>query len=282
MTTSRRPTTEEALARLAMPMVEAMRTQRAVRRLHTDPVDLDLIYELLELSLKAPTSSNTQDWNYIVVTGREQKSGWPSSTCRCTGPSALRAPRGAGNDPKAQRQMAPGQWQAEHFADIPVFVVPCYQRNLKHHAVGWPQISVSSFYGSVYPGGAEPAARLPGRRARRVAADAADLDRPDRPPDPRPAAQPGAGVHHPDRLGQGQLRARRPAPIREVVHIDRYGNQPDRVISPPAARQSPSSFAGTNPCPSAGSSSGLASLSVRSRERRHRPPLLPSDAGLAP
>ena len=59
--------------------------------------------------------------------------------------------RAARNDPQAQRQMAPGQWQAENFADIPVFVIPCYQRNIKHHAVGWPQISVSSFYGSVYP-----------------------------------------------------------------------------------------------------------------------------------
>ena len=52
------PTLEEARERLRMPMVDAMRTQRAVRRLHTDPVELDLVYELLELSLKAPTSSN--------------------------------------------------------------------------------------------------------------------------------------------------------------------------------------------------------------------------------
>src|SRR2546423_1056570 len=67
------PTTDEALARLTMPMAEAMRTQRAVRRLHTKAVDMDLLYELLELSLKAPTSSNTQDWSYVVITGREQK-----------------------------------------------------------------------------------------------------------------------------------------------------------------------------------------------------------------
>src|SRR3954465_12407956 len=67
------PPIDEARERLSMPMVEAMRTQRAVRRLHTDPVDLDLIYELLELSLKAPTSSNSQDWVYIVVTDKAQK-----------------------------------------------------------------------------------------------------------------------------------------------------------------------------------------------------------------
>ena len=41
--------------------------------------------------------------------------------------------------------------QAEHFDQLPMFVVPCYRRNLKHHPVGYPQISVASFYGSVFP-----------------------------------------------------------------------------------------------------------------------------------
>src|ERR1044071_7382981 len=102
------PSTSEAMTRLAMPLVEAMRTQRAVRRLHTDPVDLDLVYELLELSLKAPTSSNTQDWNYVVVTGREQKERLAKlyrPLFRFFHPIELRA---AAGDEQALRQMAPG------------------------------------------------------------------------------------------------------------------------------------------------------------------------------
>ena len=67
------PTPAEALARLGMPMDEAMRTQRAVRRLHLDPVSHDVLLPLLELSLKAPTSSDSQDWHYIVVEDPEQK-----------------------------------------------------------------------------------------------------------------------------------------------------------------------------------------------------------------
>ena len=67
------PPAAEALARLDMPMGEAMRTQRAVRRLHLDPVDHDVLLPLLELSLKAPTSSNSQDWCYLVVEDPEQK-----------------------------------------------------------------------------------------------------------------------------------------------------------------------------------------------------------------
>lgn len=56
------PDPTEALARLDMPLQDAMRTQRGVRRLWTEPVSRDVLVPLLELSLKAPTSSNTQDW----------------------------------------------------------------------------------------------------------------------------------------------------------------------------------------------------------------------------
>src|SRR4051794_8142132 len=144
------PTIDEARERLSMPLVEAMQTQRAVRRLHTDPVDIDLIYELLELSLKAPTSSNSQDWVYIVVTDRDQKERLGKLYVPFFRIFDSIAKRAARTD-RERRAMAPAQWQAKNFADIPVFVIPCYRSNLKHHAVGWPQISVSSFYGSVYP-----------------------------------------------------------------------------------------------------------------------------------
>src|SRR3954466_11580796 len=65
---------DEIEARLHMPMADAMQTQRAVRRLiTTEPVAHDVLLRLLELSLKAPTSSNTQDWTYVVVTDPAQK-----------------------------------------------------------------------------------------------------------------------------------------------------------------------------------------------------------------
>lgn len=145
------PSVEEALERLRMPLIDAMQTQRAVRRLHTEPVDLDLILKLLELSLKAPTSSNTQDWHYIVVTGREQKRRLARLYRLLYRTFAPLERRRAAGDEQALRQMAPGAWQAEHFEEIPIFVIPCYRRTWQHRPTGWPQISVSSFYGSVYP-----------------------------------------------------------------------------------------------------------------------------------
>ena len=40
-----------------MSLEEAMRTQRAIRRLKSDPVDDALVLHLIELALKAPTGA---------------------------------------------------------------------------------------------------------------------------------------------------------------------------------------------------------------------------------
>src|SRR5262249_30409769 len=55
---------------LSMPLEEAMRSQRAIRRLKTDPVDDALVLHLIELALKAPTGSNAQSWEFVVVRDR--------------------------------------------------------------------------------------------------------------------------------------------------------------------------------------------------------------------
>jgi nitroreductase len=222
------PTTEEALARLTMPLAEAMRTQRAVRRLYTDPVDLGLLYDLLELSLKAPTSSNTQAWSYVVVTSRQQKERLAKlylPLFRVFDPIER---RGAAGDDRALRQMMPGRWQAEQFADIPVFVIACYERNMKHRPVGWPQISVSSFYGSVFPAVQNLLLLC---RAVGLGASLQTL-----PIWIVPLAQRVLGLPRkvvpvcviPIGWAKGSYGPTTRRSIRDVVHIDRYGNQPDR------------------------------------------------------
>jgi len=227
------PDAAEALARLGMPMDEAMRTQRAVRKLHLAPVSHEVLLPLLELSLKAPTSSNTQDWLYVVVEDREQKAALGRLYLKLFRTFDPIVRRQARHDPKALRQMAPGRWQADHFADLPVFVIPCYRRNLKHAPVGRPQIKVASFYGSVYPAvqnlllgcravglGASlqtlPIWYVP--RARRILGLPKDL-------------VPVCVI--PIGWAKGRYGPTTRRPIGEVVHLDRYGNRP--FLAPAAA-----------------------------------------------
>lgn len=213
-------------AALGMPLVEAMQTQRAVRRLHTDPVPHDLLLRLLELSLKAPTSSNSQDWSYVVVEDRAQKARLGRLYRVLYRAFSPVVERGAARDPHARRQMEPGRWQAENFEDIPVFVIPCYRHGLKHMAVGWPQISVSSYYGSVYPAVQN---LLLACRAVGLGASIQTL-----PIWYVPAARRILGLPRsmtpvciiPIGWAKGRYGPTTRRPIGEVVHLDRYGNQP--------------------------------------------------------
>src|SRR6188768_567621 len=56
-----------------MSLEEAMSTQRAIRRLKPDPVDDALVLKVVELALKAPSGSNQQNWEFVVVKDREVK-----------------------------------------------------------------------------------------------------------------------------------------------------------------------------------------------------------------
>ncbi len=67
------PTVAEAFDRLDMSLVEAMMTQRAVRRVLPDPVEDAIVLKCIELGLRAPTGSNNQNWEFVVVKDRKVK-----------------------------------------------------------------------------------------------------------------------------------------------------------------------------------------------------------------
>ena len=132
---------------LSMPLEEAMRTQRAIRRLKPDPVDDALVLRLIELALRAPTGSNAQNWQFIVVKDRavKQRLGeYNRFMFRFYGGIGRRMSR---NDPRMLRILDAVQWQVDHFADIPVLVVAC----LRGFRMPFPPIVATSYYGSIYP-----------------------------------------------------------------------------------------------------------------------------------
>jgi len=132
---------------LDMPLEEAMSTQRAIRRLKPDPVDDALVLHLIELALKAPTGSNAQNWEFIVVKdpavkaklGRLNRAAW-----NLYGSVGRRMARG---DQAMLKIIDAVEWQAQHFDEIPVIVVAC----LKAVIPIWPPVATGSVYGSIYP-----------------------------------------------------------------------------------------------------------------------------------
>jgi len=132
---------------LRMPLEEAMKTQRAIRRLAPDPVDDELVRRLIELALKAPTGSNAQNWEFIVVRDPAVKRKLAQQNRRMFRIYGAIGRRVARNDPKMLRVLDAVQWQADHFEEIPVLVVAC----LRGLRLPFPPIMASSYYGSIYP-----------------------------------------------------------------------------------------------------------------------------------
>jgi nitroreductase len=54
-------------------VLEAIRTRRSIRRYKKEPVSPELVEKLLDAGRWAPSSSNSQPWEFIVITDPEVK-----------------------------------------------------------------------------------------------------------------------------------------------------------------------------------------------------------------
>jgi nitroreductase len=223
-------TLNDVAERLSMPLVEAMETQRAVRRLRPDPVDDALVLRCIELALKAPTGSNGQNWEFLVVKDRAVKERLAAQYRRAWalyGGAGRRLAERRGDDGTMGRILESVAWQVEHFTDLPVLVVACL-RGSKVPYVPMPAIAESSYYGSIYPSVQNLllAARAVGLGASlitlplwSVTAARSILGLP-------LSVQPCCIVPLGWPIGRYGPTTRRP--VGEVVHLDRYGTQPWR------------------------------------------------------
>ena len=131
---------------LQMPLADAMRTQRAVRRLNHDPVDDETVLELLRLAVKAPTGSNIQGWEFLVVRHPDVKHQLARLNRQAWALYRRFARGRARGDLSQARILAAVQWQADHFEDAPVILVACL------HGRSWPSnMGRAAYYGSIFP-----------------------------------------------------------------------------------------------------------------------------------
>jgi nitroreductase len=212
----------ETIAPLTMPLEDAMRTQRAIRRLKNDPVDDALLKRLIELALKAPTGSNQQNWEFIVVRDRAVKAQLAKQNRAAFNLYGALGRRTARSDPKMLKVLDAVQWQADHFEDIPVIVVACLKGGPR---LGFPPMIPSSYYGSIYPSVQNLllAARAAGLGAALITLPLWSTFRARRILGCPWNVQPCAVVPLGWPMGKYGPTTRRP--VEDVVSIDRYGNR---------------------------------------------------------
>lgn len=116
---------------ITIDVYTAISTQRAVRRLRSDPIPDDVLARVLQAATAAPTGANQQPWRIIAVTDPVLKQGladvYRPEWERFAGVYAAQieaAP--ADQRPKLERNRAAGDHLAEHLQDAPVLLVFCF------------------------------------------------------------------------------------------------------------------------------------------------------------
>jgi nitroreductase len=143
--------------RLNLSADEVLSTTRAVRkRLDFDrPVEREVLEECLHLALQAPSGSNAQGWQFVVVTDADKRAGLAELYKRSWAGYAD-SPRSAaraytGDDPDRlatqSRVMGSAEYLAHNFERVPVMVIPCHPGRLD----GAPAMAQAAVHGSVLP-----------------------------------------------------------------------------------------------------------------------------------
>lgn len=148
------------------PILEVMRTMRAMRRLAPDPVPDELLERLVEAATWAPSGSNAQAFDFVVVTDRDVMARLATLWRRCMdGYMALVGHRRPATMDQAafDRLRDALAYQAEHFAETPAVIVPCYRYPVDPRAVVGDPLGALRGLGKLGP---EASARLLPRLSR--------------------------------------------------------------------------------------------------------------------
>lgn len=160
--TDRRPEATAGTARrkhskpFSIPLEEAMRSQRALRRLRPDPVDDELLLHVLDLALRAPNGGNRQNVEFLVLKDPAAKAGLArlNRTAWNLYGSVWRF--FAAGDNETLRAMKAVDYAAEHYAEAPVLVVAClrvvrYGPIVSGFRLPFPAFWDAIFYGTAFP-----------------------------------------------------------------------------------------------------------------------------------
>jgi nitroreductase len=126
-------------------------TTRAVRkRLDLErPVEREVLLECLRIGLQAPTGGNVQPWRWMIVDDPDKRAGLAELYQRAYEPyialqrQAIVA--AGGSDDNAILRSS--DYLAEHLAEVPVHVIPCFLGRLESPGV----VDAAGAYGSILP-----------------------------------------------------------------------------------------------------------------------------------
>ena len=128
-----------------MDHYEALYTTRAMRRVRPDPLPADVTRLILDAAIRSPSGGNTQNWRFVTVADRATMASlavlyteaW--DVLLSTVYAGRREQAEETGDEQTVRVMRSSQWLADHFADLPLVILP-YHRNDPSGASIYPAV----------------------------------------------------------------------------------------------------------------------------------------------
>ena len=112
------------------PLLDVMATMRAMRRLKPDPVPDEVLVKIVEAATWAPSGSNAQGFQFVVVTDRGQMARLAEVWRRCVddylATAGISTPAATMGEEGARKLRSALLHQRDHFAETPAVVVACY------------------------------------------------------------------------------------------------------------------------------------------------------------
>lgn len=126
---------------------------RAMRRLKSDPVPMDLIWKVLNAGVQAPSGQNTQPWKFVLVSQYERKR-WFAERYAEAMETRFGLPRDASKrGEKASRgQLRAIYHQMDHLQDVPYLLMVCGERDWPFKVAEEDRVGLAPpNFGAVYP-----------------------------------------------------------------------------------------------------------------------------------
>jgi nitroreductase len=145
------------------PIMEIMRTTRAMRHLSPQPVPAELLRAIIEAATWAPSGGNWQPANFVVVTDRARMAALASLWGRVIDDfRLLTASAGIASGADASHRATAGSidYMRAHFAETPALIVICEDPR----ALGITRGSLSIMWALIRSGGLRRAFRMAAAR----------------------------------------------------------------------------------------------------------------------
>jgi nitroreductase len=128
----------------SLGLFEALYSTRALRRLKPDPIPDEVLFQVFDAAIRAPSGGNSQDWRFLVIRDPAVKAKigeWFKEAWARYQPEYVTNPAAMDTLPRTRRLLAKSTtYLVNHVAEAPVIVAPCGLRG-KHTTPG----------GSIFP-----------------------------------------------------------------------------------------------------------------------------------